>query len=310
MKIAVLYTGEIRTIEKTAPFFRKNILDPTNADIFATLQGSLSRPSLETLFTEHWRDNLKSLHWFVREEYNEMQDGLLSRMDIDSQWKHYLKTSGSMVEYYQLHLSFLKMKEYEKANGFQYDLVIRLRTDVAICRPLDLSLFYNPMEIWNQVGNSLSHFMSSIFSLNRISSKDIIEINTNVAVNSISMGIIEKYMKEGNYLMTVRKNVFYVGKRNVFEKIAELGTNYGQWKNVEKYEHWFDAESQLETLCCQSGIDVFDSLSYLEGESLYRYKRENYFDDGGELLDNPSVFCFICRVGEPTVPPTTPSLNC
>jgi hypothetical protein len=190
------------------------------------------------------------------------------------------------------------MKEYEKANGFQYDFVVRLRTDVAVCRPLDFSVFHNPMERWNQVGKSLSHFMGSIFSLERILSKDIIEINSNVALNSNSIGIsniIERYVEEGNYLMTIRKNVFYVGKRNVFDKIAELGTTYGQWKNVEKYENWFDAESQLEILCEQSEIDVFDSMSYLEGESLYRYQRENYFDGSGELLDNSTLFCFICR---------------
>jgi hypothetical protein len=288
-KIAVLYTGEIRTIENTSPYFRKNILDPTNADIFAIIQGTISNQAFETILIEHWRSNLKSFDWFYREHYNDLQDRLIENMNLPFHWQYYLKTSGSMVEYYQLYLAFQKMREYEERNGFKYDFVIRLRTDVLITRPLDFSIFDEPEKRWKQVGQSLPLFFSSLFSLERVQSDQLIEIQGPPNTDKI-----QEYLTNGEYLVTIRKNVFYFGKRNVFEKIASLGITYGHWKSP-KYDHWFDAESQLHTICEKKGVDVFDSMTQFEGESLYQYRSENYFDSSGNLLNNSSVFCFILR---------------
>jgi len=304
-RVAVLYTGEIRTIEKTSPFFRKNILDSTNADIFATIQGSISCSTFESIIKEHWRDNLKSFSWFYREQYNELQDALIQKMDLEPRWKHYLKTSGSMIEYYQLYLSFQKMKEYEETNGFQYDYVIRLRTDVIVTIPIDLSFFKTPSrERLERVNNSVPHFFHSFFSIDRVLSTDILDIHVNVNeqklkellydVPLVTKEKIIDYMNTGNYLITIRKNVFYIGKRSVFERISQLGITYGENRSP-KYENWFDAESQLETICEVNRISIFDSMTRLEGESLYQYRLENYFNEKGELLDLPYVFCFICR---------------
>jgi hypothetical protein len=310
LKIAVLYTGELRTIEKTLPYFRQNILNPTGGDVFATLQrqGETTKTNIETTLGQ----NLKSLDWFEREHYNELQDSLLHQMEIDSRWKHYLKTSGSMIEYYQLYLSFMKMREHEEMYNFKYDYVIRLRTDVLVVRPLEFptSLLEQGGERWIKSGKSISKFMSSVFSLNRILSNEILEENVNVndptlakigvnsTANSTANSTIEElkeYLDSGDYLITIRKNVFYIGKRGVFDKIVQLGIMYGYWRSP-KYENWFDAESQLETICEHYNISIFNSMSRLEGNSLYQYKTENYFNQEGGLLDLPSVFCFICRL--------------
>jgi hypothetical protein len=298
-KIAVLYTGEIRTIEKTSPFFRRNILDPTHADIFATIQGCIMCQTFERILSESWRDNLKSFSWFSRDQYNALQDELISKMDLEPRWKSYLKTSGSMIEYYQLYLSFQKMREYEEEHHFRYDYVVRLRTDVVVTRPLDFSWFEMPpsrlRERWEQVGESFPRFMNSFFSLERVLSNDVLEMSAHLKTPSpTTIEGVQQYMEKGRFLLTIRKNVFYVGKRDVFETISRLGMTYGQWK-CPQFEHWFDAESQLESICEQSGIDTFDSMTRLEGESLYRYKTENYFDEKGGLLSLPFVVCFICR---------------
>jgi hypothetical protein len=307
-RIAVLYTGEIRTIEITSPYFRKNILDTTRADIFATIQGELPNKTFGDLLKKYWRENLKSWQRFSREDYDDLQDELLQKMDMDYRWKHYLKTSGSMIEYYQLYLSFNKMTEYEKAHGFQYDYVIRLRTDVVVAQPLIIEGWISSECIQQRLLdiNDISSIMSSLFSLERIllrneMAEQSMTVNESTSESILSKTTIEncdsliKYIQEGEYLLTIRKNVFYMGRRSVFEKISSLGITYGQWKNSE-FENWWDAESQLATICREKGISIFDSVSRLEGESLYQYRRENYFDECGELRgDIPSVFCFICR---------------
>ena len=40
MKIAILYTGELRTIKKTIDYFINNILNFYDCSVFASLQGS------------------------------------------------------------------------------------------------------------------------------------------------------------------------------------------------------------------------------------------------------------------------------
>lgn len=313
MKVAVLYTGEIRTLEKTTPFFRKHILNSTNADIFATLQGTISCDKFENIVKYDFQDNLKSLHWFSREEYK-LQDHLINAMQLTPEWKNYLKNSGSMIEYYQLYLSFMKMREYEDVNGFKYDYVIRLRTDVVITRSFDFAWTqWSNEELkkhWNNVEEkikgvdvdvdvaktskmSIVHFFHSFLSLKKVISPDIVDI--------IEMNDGEFFSKDNlkdaiqrKWLITVRKNVFYCGTRNAFADISRLGITYGLNK-LEKYEHWFDAESQLQTICEKNRISVFDMTTKLEGESLYQYNRQHYFDDKNQLLENDSVFCFICR---------------
>lgn len=305
MRIAVLYTGEVRTIEITSPFFKKYIIDPTSADIFATIQGDISEESLNNLSTNYWKDNMKSLTKFQREQYDELQNSLLDNMDLSSRhWRDYLKNSGSMIEYYQLYLSFQEMKKYEVQHGFQYDYIVRLRTDVVVTKPLDFSWFSNEITSETPFLDSIPHFFQSFFSRERVSANDFLDIHANVndkklqelsdISNHPNIDDLANYRNNGNYLLTIRKNVFYVGCRNIFEIISNLGITYGQLK-LFKYDHWFDAESQLETICHYNGISIFDGTTRLEGESLYQYQKSNYFDDCGRLLDLPSVFCFICR---------------
>ena len=47
--------------------------------------------------------------------------------------------------------------------------------------------------------------------------------------------------------------------------------------------------------CEKNKIDVYNSTTILEANSLYNYKKENYFNNENELLENKYMFCFICR---------------
>jgi len=305
-KVAVLYTGQVRTIEKCAHYFRKNILDPTGADVFAVIQGPILCETMNYLVANVWKDNLKTFDWFYRDtQYSDLQDELLSRMDIEPHWKHYLKTSGSMVEYYQLYLAFQKMKEYEQQGGFQYTHVIRMRTDIVITRPI---AFFSVNFLRDTFEDANDTIVSCVFSLERCQTRtdtdDFHVLANNAALKEFMdcprnrtverKRLLMDCLNSNCCLFTIRKNLFYFGSRNVFEVISQLGTTYGH-RRWHLRENWFDAESQLETICLENGIGIVDSTTALEEKSLYHYTECDYFDANGQLLDNSAVFCFICR---------------
>jgi hypothetical protein len=307
----------VRTIEQTAPLFRRHILDVCGGDIYAVIQGPISSQLFDAIVRDWFRDNLKEIEWFHRsEEYNVLQDELIERMDIAPHWKQYLKGSGSMVEYYQLYRAFEMMERAERAGGFQYEQVVRLRTDVMIAQPLDLTWSqWTPEEVvqqWNIVNgeeafgeSSLRLFMNSLFSSERVKSKGEWAENSSVIHPTVwnylhendERNLSEKiahFLHNGNYLLTIRKNVFYMGNREVFSQLRLLGITYGAYRLGKYGEYWWDAESQLATICEQNDISLFNGTTAIEAKSLYHYDRANYFD-GTNVLSRADLFCFICR---------------
>lgn len=346
MKIAIFYTGELRTVEKTMPFFKQNVLLQGGENpcrniefhVFATVQTSPDQQmKYETFLRENIGTNLSSLHWFERSQYSGIQTQLLKELqettDLSSGWIEYLRTSGSMVEYYQLFLSYQQMVMKEQAEGFRFDSVVRIRPDIVLTRPLTFDwLLWNTVEDKQGIINRFIEISRITEKGNNIFGDDNIElfINTlydyplrlkkrglgdfthnksliNGVLNRLDSfpnlqltdldEIIEKmrnYIHKGRYMVSIRKNVFYFMSRDCMTDICELGVSYGRERDTKKYSHWFDAESQLTTLCEKRGVSVFNSTMGLEDLSLYNYKTDNYFDESGGLKQT-EVFCFILR---------------
>ena len=143
LKVAILYTGEVRTIEKTIDIFKRHVLEGTSdaaIHVFAVLQGNVE---LEPRIRETMGDHLKSLEWFDRAEptWKSIQKRLLDSMPVDPRWKSYLENSGSMIEYYQLYLAYSNMCRVELSTNTAYDFVMRIRPDIVINKPIDFSIF-------------------------------------------------------------------------------------------------------------------------------------------------------------------------
>jgi len=147
MRIAVLYTGALRTIKGTIEFFKKNVLNanPQNTvDVFATIQNdsTLSDEEWEKWISQHLQTNLKSLAWFDKNSttWLQLRENLLTPMQISDRWKDYLRTSGSMIEYYQMSKCYEAMEQAESATPTsRYDYIIRCRTDTVIAKPIDFN---------------------------------------------------------------------------------------------------------------------------------------------------------------------------
>lgn len=256
-RIAILYTGQVRTLRHTLFYLRKNL---PNTDVFAVLQPSDndSIAQINSHLHDVLQSSLKTLEWFDpnRAPWPALCRHLLDAMpDVSEQWKHYLRTSGSMIEYYQLRLAILALQSHETANNFRYDTIVRMRTDVVITRP-----FFDGIM-------SRSHLVPEI---------------------------VEPVIEYTGTIATIRANLCYVGPRDAVVRLACLGVTYGQWRMPDN-EWWFNAESQFQQCCAQHGIRVVNTCTELENKSVYDYQSSDFYAENGHLRDDIDALVFIRR---------------
>lgn len=306
LKIAVLYTGLLRTFDKTISYFKTNIIETNHnmghqVDVFACIHDANHELVTEQLFHE-LGSHLVKLSWFNPQDllFQQVQNMLLNNMYISDPWKQYLRTSGSMIEYYQLYSANLQMVKKEQIEHFHYDYVIRCRPDVVITKPIDfswLSLSLNDLRlrVKNLTVNEIHHFFNTLIDPTRtIGERDVTECHNSQLLNSLTTyESLLDFLKNGRYILTLRKNVVYIVKRQFFYPIASLGVTYGLTQQLDN-DYWFNAESQLQNTCLNNNLVIFDSTTFLEDNSLYHYETSNYFDSNGDLKDNNCLF-FICR---------------
>jgi hypothetical protein len=311
MKIAILYTGELRTIEKTLDLFRKNILesnkDQVEFSVFCCIQPSsygkdLNKVVFEQIIRDKMGSHCKSLQWFLRSDplFNAYQQRELSNLEstLTSNWIEYLRNSGSMIEYYQLWISFQDMITYERKNRMKFDYILRFRADLIWNEPLDLSwINMTEKELKRRVLQFAGNFESNEILINQIMTtlmhpktvKNVLEepgaiydsrgekqilnksdptifelLNLNYFDINFINGLV-KFIHDGNYILTFRKNLIYFVARRNFDFIPYLGLTYGNYGSPETTGYyWFNAECQFRELCKKIGLSIFDYHSKYE----------------------------------------------
>jgi hypothetical protein len=155
--IAVLFTGQIRTLEKTIHNFQKNILEnnPNHTiHVYAVLeyphdldnsqqenQKQQYIQKYEQIFQQYTHTHLKKIHWLSSqdEDLKNHKTQVLQNLHISDGWKDYLgNRSGSISEYYQLNIGIKMIQEYEQQENPQtkYDYFMRTRCDIMIPNPI------------------------------------------------------------------------------------------------------------------------------------------------------------------------------
>jgi len=161
MKIALCFSGQPRDIEESYPYILKNLISPNEiTDVFVhtwwrpeweTSAYTDSNPRPPTTFKRDAIDAIKRLYSPLRIQ---VEDDLIYRDEItrdyaeDVNWnvpgqiiyeKKYIYIS------YPRYLSVLKSNsiknEYEKEQGFEYDIVIKMRLDLIPRVLIDLKKF-------------------------------------------------------------------------------------------------------------------------------------------------------------------------
>lgn len=325
VKIAILYTGEARTIETTISHFKQNVLLNENYHVFAVIQSN-DTEFHNRLISENIGENLKSLEFYDNNnsEWENIRETQLKKMVISEvwckelceEWQNYLINSGSMIEYYQMHLAYKSLEKYENDNNIEYDFVLRIRTDVVIKDSFNFDIILNKNYITNLLYKIKEFFNSETLITDEIlytfmnifyNEKRLLYDNLNFSNKIISEDFkqlleikeenefIEKllsYLLKGEYIITMRNNIVYFVNRKLMTSLNKLGITYGDY-NLGNNDYWFNAESQLENICAINNIDFFSSCTNLEA-MIYNYNHENYYNEDNNLKDDKFSF-FIKR---------------
>jgi hypothetical protein len=318
MRVAVIYTGQLRTIRKTMPFFKKNVLLNPDVHVFACLQHDASESVSEstTWLHEELGDHLKVLQWFNAGDgtFINFRDHLLHDLDIAESWKGYLRRSGSIIECYQLQCIYHSLFRHETKHGFKYDYIIRCRPDTIFCKPIDFKwLEFSEHDIQNRLQKIEELYKEKSIDLTPSKQFDIF-MNTLVH-KTITMDLInpsyvshrtktftepqsplqmQTFLKDGRYILTFRTNLLYIVKREFFHLIPCLGTMYSLFKfPLCEHPHWFNSETQFQGACYYSDLTIFDYESKTESDSLYNYNESRYFTDEKELKGDSLVYLLI-----------------
>lgn len=320
MRVAVILTGALRTIRKTMRYLKEHVVINPYIDIFACVQNDTAQSEEEwsEWFNTELRDSLKKITWFSLEKYADwipQRERLLSHLTIDAVWKDYLRTSGSMIEYLQLHLAYMDMSHYEQVFKFKYEYVIRTRTDSIFTKPVDFHwLNWSKEEVDQRIHkirhelrlhnmdesdkNIFKYFMCTILSDDVI--PNIYHMFADIQLNETdtipSLNQFHQYIQNGRYILTLRKNNLYIVKRNLFYLIPSLAMMYGMFRSPCSDDYWFNAEGQFRDACYYSCISVFDYSTFLEETSLdypSSWDGSKYFDSEFNLIHNNMLYCIV-----------------
>lgn len=320
-KIAIIYTGETRTIDTTISTLKDTMLINDNYHVFAVLQTG-EADKYKTLLNTYIGNNLKSFDTCNKFDpcWHSFQNNLLTTIGgiVDQNWLNYLKTSGSMIEYYQMYTAYLRIVSKEYNEHFKYDYIIRIRCDTVIAQPIlfdwddkpdeyikDLLYRIKNVNHFDTIISSqvLSLFMNTIYSHGRLESKGLVDTNiiANQDINQLLLindeylfiSGVNKYLKKGKFIISLRDNVVYFMKRKYFGCISNLALTYGLYKK-ENDNYWFNSENQLKQVCFDNDIDFFTSITHLEEKCLYNYDPKNYYDND-KLIKSKDFLFFIKR---------------
>jgi hypothetical protein len=308
MKVALFLTGSIRTLEKTIPYLVKNIIQQNyQVDVFACIQND--KPDKDSVWehflARHLGTSLKNVQWFNDETYqywNHHRNKLLKNMFVSENIKFYLSNSGSMIEYYQLQLAYMEMMRTEFESRVSYNYIIRTRTDTIFAQPISFQWLYWTEEQVAARINALAargHLAFEVF-MTTLLYEDITNapdefIGVSVSRRDTMMAAeLKEYLKTGEYILTFRKNLLYIVRRNLFHFIPSIGTMYGMYMSpgIEPEYRW-NAESQFRAACLLSNLCIYDYSTAREESSLYQYEPGNYFDNDMELLDSKMLYCLV-----------------
>jgi hypothetical protein len=324
MRTVVVFTGALRTVKKTIRYFKQHILRE-GVDVFVCVQNDTQQSDAEwtTWFQEQMCDHLRSIEWFdlaKHPEWTAHRETLLQHIELDSGWKNYLRSSGSMIEYLQLQLAHLDVCHYEQRNGFQYDYLVRARTDTIYAKPVDFHwLTWTDQEVAARVErikaemersnmtitdqSLLQYFMSTLLSdttipnMSRIFADCVLNDADRLPLGAMNQSAaLNHYIKTGRYILTIRKNNLYIVRRNLFYLIPSLGTSYGLPRTPAADDYWFNAECQFRSACYYAGLTIYDYSTLFEEKSLEypsKWREADFFDLEFNLINPTMLYCVV-----------------
>lgn len=149
MTVAVLVTGQERSLRRVIRLLRQNLLDPNKVVLFFACETSdpvqfqshfdgleIGGADLRTTFRDPEFQVLTHMLWVSK------RPGLSKDVFTRSgePWTiEYIWNSGTLLQYYQLWKAWLLLLEYERTHGMTFSTVVRCRPDSLLTERIDLS---------------------------------------------------------------------------------------------------------------------------------------------------------------------------
>ena len=182
IRTAVLISGYLRTFEKTYGSFLANILNPLQADVFVHTWETLGSPAskqnsdagMDQVATMTKIDaitkiiNPVAMNIETHQMYNIKSQiiekiAILNEQDRGGLPHRNLVSYGSML--YSWNQVRRMVEKYERNNGFEYDMMIRLRTDCNFTKKINI-LNYNKDNLYvPQIGKYFDDGMNDQFAV-------------------------------------------------------------------------------------------------------------------------------------------------
>lgn len=146
MKVAICISGQLRTFERTFPALSKFILEPFHCDVFVStwndsgLPEGVSAPVALQKAADLYRPVV-----FDHECWTEVLKRWGDLSFLASRCRADAHADRVLGMFYKIWRSNELKKEYEKANGFVYDVVIRSRADVLYFESPEIDQIYSDM---------------------------------------------------------------------------------------------------------------------------------------------------------------------
>lgn len=286
VKIAILFTGQFRTFDRTWKIIKQNLILPNSATIF--IFGESPEPEISRKEVEQkWEGHIGTCyftHSTRNEEYNQIVNYLrnskialkfemLARSGINPE---YVFQSGSILEYYQYMKTFDLMLGYERAHNIKFTHIVRSRLDMVFTLPLELNQFFTTppedLEMFKSLGSE---------KIKQRREENITDVKF-------------QNLRREDTLWTFRKNVVWIGSREIMERLYPLVYFYGHYLTADKW--CFNSESQFNLYCQAHNISRIDFLTMVEEEYLTTKSKNLNLIVGTELGDyDPKLVMTIVR---------------
>ena len=262
MKIALLFTGQLRTYNMTKDFIKKSIIDKYDTDVFLSIDTNnrvqLSQKYNKNDLTEDTINDVikfyNPIDYFITDNnnYNLVVDQFINSFDFNKIKQYESKIILYLIfqQYYIVHQAYKLLEKHINLNSTKYDLIIRLRFDQLL---------------WNDNIHHIIDELEKNNSVNGLTVYDKLTINNNILYNQNNINLLSSIPDHKINFDNPSDNTIYVMDYR----------EYFTYKCVNDY-FWIHSHDLIKTMG-----SFYNSFVDLLNDCL-----ETFFPDKGGLIEH------------------------
>ena len=257
-RVAIIFTGRLRTFDKTYHNILHNLVDPNMATTFLFCECDRTAEQVASDVKTKWGSFGGVITASERpSEFDNLIDYLLKTQPNIQPDKfnasvppNYIVNSGSILEYYQFSKGYDLMLEYERKHSVRFDIIVRSRLDIVFGNKMNILDFFDP-----SLQRTRRAFSDPSIYFESLGNSSIAAIGTHEPAPHVAdipvapPHDIDKAILSNQYIWTLGHNQVWIGRREAVGQLSFLCYSYGRYNSARPST--FNSESQF-TLFCQS----------------------------------------------------------